>query len=297
VELVQILGAPRYPGIQPGSSALHNNTISKLIRCVHFARTSQLILPELGIKQSGNCFHFLSTKGLWKIFNKCFFYVAQHSLTITSPVLLRKDQSVMAEKHVACRKFQPLRALTAQSRRFSKNDEGTTAIEFALVLAPFLGFTFGIIAVGLHYLATNSLERAVYDASRKIRTGQAQQANMNADQFKTMVCNLSAPHINCSKLQIHMSSYDSWAQVQPPNCIDGKTQDLAQGASGSAPITNDVGGASKKVLVTACYDWTVAKYLPYIVFDSSGNRRQASQLSSGGILLQASAVFQTEPYE
>jgi Flp pilus assembly protein TadG len=203
----------------------------------------------------------------------------------------------MAEKHVACRKFQPLRALTAQSRRFSKDDEGTTAIEFAMVLAPFLGFTFGIIAVGLHYLATNSLERAVYDASRQIRTGQAQQANMNADQFKTLVCNLAAPHIDCSKLQIHMSSYDSWAQVQPPNCVDGNTQELTQGASGSGPITNEVGGASKKVLVTACYDWTVAKYLPYIVFDGSGNRRQASQLSSGGMLLQASAVFQTEPYE
>ena len=53
----------------------------------------------------------------------------------------------------------------------------------------------------------------------------------------------------------------------------------------------------KKVLITACYDWTVAKYLPYVVFDSHGNRRQSSQLQSGGLLLQASAIFQTEPYE
>lgn len=203
----------------------------------------------------------------------------------------------MTEQPTARRNLHPARALRALSRRFRRNDEGATAIEFALVLAPFLAFTFGIITVGLHYLATNSLEKAVHDASRQIRTGQAQQANMNADNFKSLVCNLAAPHIDCSKLRIHLSSFDSWKDVAPPTCVDGATKNLSGGTSGSNPISNQVGGASKKVLVTACYDWTVAKYLPYVVFDNHGNRRQTSQLQSGGLLLQASAVFQTEPYE
>ncbi len=200
----------------------------------------------------------------------------------------------MTEKHAAYRKPLPLRAL---SRRFKNDNDGTTAIEFALVLGPFLAFTFGIITIGLHYLATNSLERAVYGASRQIRTGQAQQSNMTSEHFKDLVCNLAAPHINCNKLQIHMSSYDSWKDVTPPNCVDGNTKNLSQGAGGDEPISDEVGGASKKVLVTACYDWTVAKYLPFMVHDKSGNRRVESPLASGGMLMQASAIFQTEPYE
>ncbi len=185
----------------------------------------------------------------------------------------------------------------AQTRRFGRNNDGATAIEFAFVIGPFLAFTFGIITIGLHYLATNSLEKAVYDASRRIRTGQAQQANMNANDFKKLVCDLAKPAIDCSHLQVHLASFDNWKDVVPPNCINGATKNLTAGASGTNPISNQVGGASKKVLVTACYDWVVGKYLPYVIYDSHGNRRIDAELASGGLLMQATAILQTEPYE
>ncbi|MCB1528830.1 MAG: pilus assembly protein [Hyphomicrobiaceae bacterium] len=204
----------------------------------------------------------------------------------------------MTEKLFAGRHRLSLRRLFDSSRHFKRNENGATAIEFAIVLGPFLMFTFGIITIGLHYLATNSLEKAVHDASRQIRTGQAQNANMTADDFKSLVCNQAAPHINCGKLQVHLSSYDSWKDVVPPECIDGDTRDLSAGSSGSDPITDEVGGASKKVLVTACYDWEVAKYLPFLFWDDNKNSRTPStKLSDGGLLLQTSTVFQTEPYE
>ncbi|MGD9670495.1 MAG: TadE/TadG family type IV pilus assembly protein [Hyphomicrobiaceae bacterium] len=202
----------------------------------------------------------------------------------------------MPVKKIAhCRR--PLRAALSRSPKFWRSDDGATAIEFAIVLGPFLAFTFGIITIGLHYLATNSLEKAVYDASRQIRTGQAQQSAMTSQQFKQLVCNLAAPHIDCNKLRVHMSSYDSWKDVTPPGCIDTTTHELSQGNSSNNPIGNDVGGASKKVLVTACYDWTIAKYLPFMMHDSHGDSRFTSSLNSGGMLLQSSAIFQTEPYE
>ncbi|HRY05665.1 MAG TPA: pilus assembly protein [Hyphomicrobiaceae bacterium] len=187
--------------------------------------------------------------------------------------------------------------LLALSNRFKRDDNGATAIEFAIVLGPFLAFTFGIITIGLHYLSTNSLEKAVYDASRQIRTGQAQQSGMTSKQFASLVCSLSSPHLDCNKLRVHISSYDSWKDVAPPDCVDNDTHQLSNGNSGNTPITNDVGGASKKVLVTVCYDWTIAKYLPFLLHDDHGNSRFTSPLSSGGMLMQASAIFQTEPYE
>lgn len=203
----------------------------------------------------------------------------------------------MSEKKPPCRSPKAVRAAVVRSRSFSRDNNGATAIEFAIVLGPFLAFTFGIITIGMHYLATNSLEKAVYDASRQIRTGQAQQSNMTSKEFKDLVCNMASPHLDCTKLRVHMASYDSWANVTPPSCVDSDTQELSEGNSTNDPITGNVGGASKKVLVTACYDWTIAKYLPYLLRDEHGNARKESPLSSGGMLLQASAIFQTEPYE
>lgn len=202
----------------------------------------------------------------------------------------------MSQNQIARSGYSYLDASLNRCRRFRSNNDGATAIEFAIVLGPFLAFVFGIITIGLHYLSTNSLEKAVYDASRQIRTGQAQQSGMTSKQFKDLVCNMAAPHLDCAKLRVHMASYDSWKDVAAPNCIDNQTNDLSVGNSSTNPIGNDVGGASKKVLVTVCYDWTLAKYLPFLLHDVHGNA-QFSPLKSGGMLMQASAIFQTEPYE
>ena len=202
----------------------------------------------------------------------------------------------MIDQHCAPRASRAARATCALARRFGRNSDGATAIEFAIVLAPFLAFVFGIITIGLHYLATNSLEKAVFDASRQIRVGKAQKDGMSSAQFKQLVCNEAKPHIDCSKLEIHVSSQDSWANIAPPTCVGGD-MNLSSGGNDNTNLADKTGGASKKVIVTACYDWTVAKYLPYLLFDRNGTRRSASPLASGGMLLQASTVFQTEPYE
>lgn len=187
-------------------------------------------------------------------------------------------------------------ASIATTRRFRRDTNGATAIEFAIVLGPFLAFTFGIITIGLHYLATNSIDKALFDASRQIRTGQAQKSNMSSQDFKALVCEKAQPHIDCNRLEIHLASFDSWKDVVPPNCVDGASN-LASGGNNSDPVASKVGGASKKVLVTACYDWIIGKYLPYVISDENGDRRTASPLASGGVLMQSLAIFQTEPYE
>lgn len=202
----------------------------------------------------------------------------------------------MSEMQIVRNNHSRRHAVRALGRRFRKNNDGATAIEFAIVLGPFLAFVFGIITIGMHYLSTNSLEKAVYDASRQIRTGQAQQSSMSATQFKDLVCNMATPHLDCTKLQVHLASYDSWKDVTVPSCVNTTTKELSSGISGNSPISGSVGGASKKVLVTVCYDWTLAKYLPFLLHDVHGTAR-FSPLKSGGMLMQASAIFQTEPYE
>ncbi len=185
-------------------------------------------------------------------------------------------------------------AAVRMSKRFIRSTRGSTAIEFAIVLGPFLLFVFGVFAIGLHYLATNSLERAVFTASRAVRTGIAQKTNMTAEEFKQLVCTESAPHIDCTKLQVHVQNADNWDQINPIGCVaDGQ---LASSGSGSDTIGDKAGGASKIVMVTACYDWDAAKSIPFFMKDKEGNAR-TGVLASGGMLMQAAVVFRTEPYE
>ena len=83
--------------------------------------------------------------------------------------------------------------------RLRRDENGFTAVEFALVATPFLALLFGIIAVGLYFFVQFSLENAVEQASRMIRTGQAQtrEPPMTTAQFKTEICNRAPSFIDC----------------------------------------------------------------------------------------------------
>ncbi|MCB1519596.1 MAG: pilus assembly protein [Hyphomicrobiaceae bacterium] len=194
-------------------------------------------------------------------------------------------------------KLRPRNRKTAGSvfSRFILNSRGSTAVEFALVLGPFLIFVFGIFALGLHYLATNSLERAVFNASRLIRTGQAQKAEMPVSEFKQQICDEAQPYIDCNHLQVHVQNEDSWEDIAPINCIDGGQ--LATSGNGSDKIGDRAGGSSKIVMVTACYEWLLAQKIPFFMKDEHGEWRTTPELASGGMLMQAATVFRTEPYE
>src|SRR5580692_1890976 len=57
-------------------------------------------------------------------------------------------------------------------RRFARHQGGATAVEFALVLLPFLALMFGIIETALVFFADQTLETAVANSARLILTGQ-----------------------------------------------------------------------------------------------------------------------------
>ncbi|MGL1590454.1 TadE/TadG family type IV pilus assembly protein, partial [Vibrio parahaemolyticus] len=64
-------------------------------------------------------------------------------------------------------------------RRFKRDDKGSTAIEFAFVIGPFLFLIFATIEVAMVFFASQLLETATADAARLILTGQAQAANFD----------------------------------------------------------------------------------------------------------------------
>ena len=73
-------------------------------------------------------------------------------------------------------------------RRFARQQDGSAAVEFALVAAPFLALLFAIFETALVFFSGQALETAVADASRLIMTGQAQTQGMSQTDFKDAVC-------------------------------------------------------------------------------------------------------------
>ncbi len=169
---------------------------------------------------------------------------------------------------------------------FARDRSGATAIEFAMVVTPFLMMVFGIVNTGMYYYSVNCLDRGVDSAARLVRTGEAQKAGLTVSQFKTLVCNAATTYVDCSNVTLQLQSANDWGAVVTQSCLSGGN--LAPGTGvGTDSLTTFVGAKDKKVLITACYRWTTSRWLPYL---------KLSSFSDGSMLIQSSSAFQTEPY-
>ncbi len=170
-------------------------------------------------------------------------------------------------------------------RRLRKDNEGATAIEFAMVAGPFLMLLFGIIGVGLFFFTTFSLENSVETAARQLRTGALQQSGSSdpASDFKTAVCSSLPGFITCSEVTTNVLSFSNYAAITAnsiPSCTN------AAGALATPVFTP--GQQNAVVVAWACYKWKVAKDIPFINLGNQGD---------GSRLIQATTTFQTEPYQ
>jgi Flp pilus assembly protein TadG len=176
-------------------------------------------------------------------------------------------------------------------RRWHKDESGVTAVEFAIVAMPFLMLLFGIISVCLYFFTNFTLENAVWQAARAIRTGQVQQSKgayagaattqERKNAFKQALCAKAPTFLDCDKAVVLVQSNASFGGIVEPKCASNGVV-IDQSAA-----TFDTGGASSVVLVTVCYPWDFGGKLPFI---------KLGNLQNGAVLLQASVAFRTEPY-
>jgi len=165
--------------------------------------------------------------------------------------------------------------------RFSRNEEGATAVEFGIVALPFIALLFAIIETALIFFSGQVLETAVTDSARLILTGQAQSGALDQTAFKKEVCKRIQSLIDCSKnVYVDVRKFSSFSTVSfsPQVDKDGK-------------LVNDFvyqpGNASEIVVVRLLYEFPVYMQLwnPGLV-NMAGNKR----------LLVATAAFRNEPF-
>jgi Flp pilus assembly protein TadG len=179
------------------------------------------------------------------------------------------------------RPFPLMRGLS----RFARAKRGAVAIEFGFVAIPFMLLTMGVAELGMIGLAQSSLDFAVNETARDIRTGDAQQSGMGQADFKTMMCDemKSFLVVDCTaNLHIDVRRFDSFQQA----------------AAIASPIANnqfqpggfiyDPGAPSDIVVVRAYYSWSTLTPMFENVF---------SNVASGERIISSTMMFRNEPYE
>jgi len=166
-------------------------------------------------------------------------------------------------------------------RRLRADNSGATAIEFGIVAAPFFALMLALIEVSLVFFANFTLENAVDQASRMIRTGQAQEQGFSEAQFKQAVCdNVSGVYDCMAGLKLDVRKFDDFGGINLPDPLDGDGELLNN-------FGFDIGVGGNVVVVRAFYEWDLIANFP----GGLGN------MPNGSRLLVATAAFRNEPFE
>lgn len=164
---------------------------------------------------------------------------------------------------------------------WGKKTDGTTAIEFSLLVIPYLILSLGIIELAVMYTAASLLEGATGSAARLIRTGQVQQAAGDPEQmFRDAICDYATVLISCEDVEVEVIQMDSFADFD--SYAPSYDEDGNMNSSGFSP-----GGSNDRVLIRTAYRYDMMT--PFVGPLLAG--------ADGSILFMSTIVLQTEPYE
>jgi len=171
-------------------------------------------------------------------------------------------------------------------RRFENSEAGVGAIEFAILAPPFFLLLGCICETGLMFFTEYTLQTAVQDAARLVRTGQAQGGQLTASTFKDKICNLTSVLVSCSGINVYVRSDANFATLSS-NMPALLTIGPSVAGSTSASGCFNPGAPSSPAAVVATYDWNFNMWGMTAMGNINGNATRR---------LIGFAIFQNEPF-
>jgi Flp pilus assembly protein TadG len=170
----------------------------------------------------------------------------------------------------------------ARSRGFRRDASGAAAVDFALVLLPFLLVLMAIIETAMVLFASSVLDTATSNSARLVLTGQVQTGGWSAAQFKNNVCANLTLMFNCvGGLYIDVESFPSFSAVNLPAVTDSHGNLLTSNFAFSPGNPGDI------VIVRLIYQWPILAYSLGFGLDNSAGHTYT---------MISSAAFRNEPY-
>jgi Flp pilus assembly protein TadG len=175
-------------------------------------------------------------------------------------------------------------------QRFRRSENGATAVEFAMVGLPFFIVLGCICETGLMLFTEYVLQNSVQEAARLVRTGQVSASDgtitMNADDFKTKVCEQVGIILNCNNnVTVYVTNAATFSALET-----AMADPLSIGKSTSGADYGTVfspGGQLKAATVVATYDWYFT--FPFMKFLGNFNSDKARRI-------YGMAIFRNEPF-
>lgn len=160
--------------------------------------------------------------------------------------------------------------------------EGSAAVEFAMVATPFFLMIFAVLELGMVFLVDSVLENAVVEASRIVRTGQADERSLTAAQFKTEFC---------AQMMVFEGDCASRADIDVrvlPEFSEGLPESpISNGVLDKSKLQYDRGGPGTLMLVRVFYSQPLIT--PFM-------QQAMSRLNSGAAMISVATAFRNEPY-
>lgn len=166
-------------------------------------------------------------------------------------------------------------------RSFYSDTQGATAIEFGLILLPFLTIVFAIIETALSIVVNRMVDNAVVESARLIRTGQAATSGFSAEQFAEALCS-NMPSFLCQseRFVVDVSSAPSFSTVSSLNSLYDEDGNLNEDHGYSDTCASEI------VAVNVIYKWPMFTSLMNLSELDHGSERH----------LSSRMVFRNEPW-
>lgn len=174
------------------------------------------------------------------------------------------------------------RMFPASVKRFHKEENGATAVEFALIAFPFFLLIFAIIETSLFFFAGQYFETAVDDTLRLFRTGQMDETTTNG-QFRAELCSRLTVMFDCVDVRTDVQVAARFEDLGEPPVPDPVTGTFPPDAFPPGASL----GAEVIMQITASYKWPVyTNFAAPLAYESGGDFA----------LIRVTAVTRTEPY-
>ncbi len=104
--------------------------------------------------------------------------------------------------------------------RLPCDQRAATAIEFALVCAPFTIFFVAALGAGLHYYQQQALDYATQQAMRQVQLGRVSAGYTQADFVDKVLCPAFGPFQSCANLYVDLRPVTDYQQLTKPGVPD-----------------------------------------------------------------------------
>lgn len=191
------------------------------------------------------------------------------------------------------RKFVATRTI----RRFRRNAEGATLLEFGII-APFLMLMImGISELGIMMTAQAILDNAAFAASRVGKTGYVATSSTQAAMVTAAVRKAAAVILDPTKITVTSLAYADYGNIGQPepftdlnsngkrDAIEPYTDVNGNGAYDTDQGKSGYGGTAQIVVYTVTYNWTLTT--PFVKRFIGTN---------GVVPLKSRIVVKNEPY-